>query len=154
MSPNLAKYCVLSKLLWYIRNILYNLISMENAITLAHVMGPMYVVLGLSLLLYVKPWQNVLKSWKNDHLQMLSIMFMTGLLGLITVNMYNVWEWNVWLLVTISGWAMMLKGAFYFLMPGSVIKKMLEFKSNAGILMFGAVACIAIGAALSYYSYV
>lgn len=126
---------------------------MENAVALAQVMGPMYLILGLSLLFYPKPWLKLTKSWAGDHLPLLGMMFACGVLGLISVNMYNVWQWNLWLLVTVTGWAFIVKSAIYFLLPGSVTKNMLKWKSNQTVLMFGAVLSVAIGAALSYYSY-
>lgn len=126
---------------------------MNNALVLAQVMGPFYLVLGLSVLLYGKVWQKVLSAWVNDHYSMVTLMFMYVILGLIVINMYNVWAWNVWLLVTITGWCLFVKGLFYFLMPGSVIKKVMEMKSNLGFLHVGGAAALLIGLALSYYTY-
>lgn len=126
---------------------------MENAITLAAIMGPMYLLLGLSILLHVNAWQKLMESWRKDHFSLFTMMFFSAVLGLIAVKMYNVWEWNVWLLVTITGWGMLLKGVFYLLVPGSILKTMLSWKKSTGILYFSAVVTLAIGAALTYYTY-
>lgn len=126
---------------------------METAMMLAKIMGPVYLLVGLSVLFYAKTWQNLMDSWKKDHFQLFSLMFVYAVLGLIVVQMYNVWEWNVWLLVTITGWAMLAKSVMYFLLPGKLLKDMMSMKKSEGMMYFGGVIAVAMGAALSYYSY-
>lgn len=126
---------------------------MGAPLNLAHVIGPMYLILGLSILLYVKPWQKLIEKFEDDHLSLFTLKLMYGVLGLIVVNMYNVWEWNVWLLVTLTGWGMVVKSIFYFLMPGSLIKKMLAMKKKQEMLYVGSLVLLVFGAALTYYSY-
>ena len=127
---------------------------MENAVLLASVMGPIYVVLGLSILFYVKVWGKLVDKFAKDHLSLLSLMFMHLVLGLISVGMFNVWEFNVWLLVTLTGWGMLLKGVAYFLLPGDMLTSMMKIASNnAGLLYFGGLVATVIGAVLSYNVY-
>ena len=40
---------------------------MQNAITLAHVIGPVSLLLGLSVLIYLKPWHKIIEKYENDH---------------------------------------------------------------------------------------
>ena len=126
---------------------------MDNAYLLAQVMGPVYLVMGLSLLLYVKPWQKLIKGWASDHIGLLPFMMMYLILGLIAVNMYNVWEWNVWLLVTLTGWGLLVKSVVYFLAPGDFFMAVLSKKSDTNFLYFGGLVATVIGAALCYYVY-
>ena len=126
---------------------------MDNALTLAHVMGPIYVVFGLSLLLYVNSWKHLFEKWESDHYGLFGMMFFEAVLGLVAVNMYNAWEWNVWLLVTLTGWGLLLESAYFFLMPGSMVKKCLAWKKSANCLYFCGVVSLAVGGVLSYYSY-
>lgn len=126
---------------------------MENAIKVAEVAAPLYLILGLSILLYAKPWQDLMKKWQKDHLLLFPLMFFYPILGVIVINMYNVWEWNQWLIVTLIGWILLIKGALYFLLPGSVLKSLMEMKNNIGLLYFGGVVALAIGGVLGYYAY-
>lgn len=126
---------------------------MENALTLSLVMGPMYLVMGLSLLLYAKAWRKLMETWEKDHLSLFPLMFVMGVLGLIVIYMYNVWEWNVWLIVTLVGWILFIKSVGYFLLPGSVLKPLLKLGQNIPLLYVGGVAAVVIGAVLSYYAY-
>lgn len=126
---------------------------MENALVLAKVIGPVYLLLGLSILLYVKPWEKVMAKWEEDHLPMITLMIMYAILGAIVINMYNVWEWNIWLLVTLTGWILAVKSVAFFLLPGSVIRKCLALKKKPEMLYLAGVIGVVIGAVLSYYTY-
>jgi len=126
---------------------------MENAIAVAAVAGPAYLVLGLSLLVYSKSWQKLIAKWQKDHFSLIAIMIMTLILGLVVLRMYSAWETNVWILVTITGWAMVLKGAFYLLAPERWIKDWVAMAKSEGLIGLGGVVTIAIGAVLSYHVY-
>lgn len=126
---------------------------MENAVSLAAVMGPVYVVVGLSVLLYAKSWRALMDEWERNHYTLFPLMFIYIVLGLIAIRMYNVWEWNIWLIVTLVGWILFLKGVFYFIAPGSWIKATLKLKSTMALLYVGGVVAIILGGVLSYYVY-
>jgi len=126
---------------------------MENAVKIAEIAGPVYLLIGLSVLLYAKVWQKLMGKWQKDHLSLFPLMFLYPVLGLIVIRMYNVWEWNVWLLITLMGWILLVKGVAYFLLPGSVLKKMMELKNHLAFLYLGGLVAVAIGVALSYYTY-
>ncbi|MBU1992170.1 hypothetical protein KKG51_00495 [Patescibacteria group bacterium] len=120
---------------------------------IASVMGPVYLVLGLSLLFYGEQWRKIMKGFRNDHFAMLPVMLMLGVFGFLIVNMYNVWGWNVWLLVTLNGWGMVLKFVFYTLAPASWIKGCLSVYDTKWMVYVAAVGVLLMGLALSYYSY-
>lgn len=126
---------------------------MENAVALAAVMGPVYVMVGLSVLLYAKSWQSLLDKWGKDHYSAFTLMLAYAVLGLIVVRMYNVWEGNVWVLVTLTGWAMLLKAVVYFLLPGSTIKSLMALGKNMGLMYLGGLVATVVGAVLSYQVY-
>lgn len=127
---------------------------MGNALVLAAYAGPVYVLLGLSILLYVPAWQKVMDKWEQDHYALIPMMMMYFILGLLMVRMYNVWEWNVWLLVTLTGWILILKSVLYFLLPGSVLKAALKMKKGKAMLYVGGLVCLIVGLVLSYYVYI
>src|SRR3989338_3969166 len=126
---------------------------MEKALLVASVMGPIYVLVGLSVLLYAGQWQKVIESWKKDHLQMMTLKLLMGILGLIIIQMYNVWEWNVWVLVTLTGWCMLAKSVLYFLLPGWFITGALDLAKNPTLIYAGGLVSTVACAVLSYYVY-
>ena len=126
---------------------------MENAMMIAAIVGPLYLIIGLSVLFYGKAWQKLIDGWQDDHLSLFPLMFFYIVFGLFIVNTYNVWEWNVWLLVTLTGWMMLVKGTLYMLMPGSVTASLLDMKGKGAMLYIAGLVCALIGAVLSYYAY-
>ena len=120
---------------------------------IAEIAGPILLLVGLSVLLHAKAWQRLFDKWQKDHFSLFPLMILTTILGLVVISMYNVWEWNVWILVTLVGWAMLLKGVIYLLLPGSTLKEALSLGKNLGILYFGGLVWAVIGAALGYYAY-
>ncbi len=126
---------------------------MENALSIAAVMGPIYLVMGLSVLFYVPAWLKMVKGWADNHYLLISWSFTSMVMGLIVINLYNVWAWNVWLIVTVTGWALFLKPVFYLLVPGDWTKKCIHHCANANWMYFWSLVMIVIGAALSYYAY-
>ena len=126
---------------------------MENALSLALVIGPMYLMLGVSVLLYTKTYHRLLDKFEEDHLPLFGQMIVEGVLGLVSINLYNVWEWNVWLLVTLTGWALLIKSLLYFLVPGPLIKKCLAISKGMGMLYLSGLVSVVVGGLLSYYAY-
>lgn len=128
---------------------------MEKAMMLAAIIGPMYLLYGLSILLYVKQWKKLMKKLTADHFDMFVGMFVSLLLGLILVNMYNVWDKSIYVVITLTGWGALLKGAFYLLAPSSMIKSTLKWQNglSEGFLQFEGLILTIIGALLSYNVY-
>ena len=123
---------------------------MDKAILLASIMGPAYLVFGLSFLMYGKEWVKLLKKWEEDHFSMAIGMMLSLIIGLAIINIYNTWTWNVWIIVTITGWLAFVKGLFYFLAPGKWTKKMMK-KCNCTSWFYitGVILCI-LGVWLEY----
>ncbi len=126
---------------------------MENALKIAEIAGPVMLLMGLSILLHAKAWQRLFDKWVKDHLSLFPMMLLSTLLGLMVISMYNVWEFNVWLLVTLLGWGMFVKGVVFFLIPGSALKGVVGFGKNLGALYFGGLVHTVVGAVLGYYAY-
>ncbi|MFA6521142.1 MAG: hypothetical protein WCT53_02030 [Candidatus Gracilibacteria bacterium] len=127
---------------------------MQNAIAIASVLAPVYLVLGLSLLMYAKVWKGIMERWEKDHYGLFSIMFGVMLMGLVMLQMYHSWELNVWVLVTIMGWAAFIKGVSYFLAPGPWITAILKMGSKTWMMYIGGVCSLALGVFLGYYAYI
>ncbi len=127
---------------------------MENAIAIAAILGPIYLVLGLSVLFYVDAWLEMMREWNKNHYLLVVAGWMGMGLGLLVINLYNVWQWNLWLIVTVTGWMAFLKAVFYFLAPGNWSKACFKACANTNWLYFSSLVMIVAGAALSYYVYV
>lgn len=126
---------------------------MENAIAIAAIAGPLYLMLGLSLWFYPDAWKKVVTKWKKDHHSLVPSMILFGALGILILRQYNVWDQSVWVLVTLTGWLLVLKSAIFFLLPGKTIQSLMEMGENKNIMMFDALLTVVIGVVLTYYVY-
>lgn len=127
---------------------------MENAVFIGQIVGPVYFVLGLSILFYMKPWTKLMDEYQKNHFAFMPMAMMGMVIGLLIINSYNEWTWNIYLVVTVTGWVALVKGIFYLMAPGSWTKAVIDtFKKNtAWAAVWGAISVL-LGAALSYYSY-
>lgn len=127
---------------------------MSDQMLLGAVVGPMYLVLGLSLLLYSGVWKKIAEEWGKNHLSMLTLMAFNMIFGLVIINLHNVWEWTPYVIITITGWGAFLKAVVYFLVPGEILKSMIKMVSSCKCYfqISGAVVAL-LGAWLSYLVY-
>ncbi len=128
---------------------------MDKALVLASVIGPVLLVAGLSMVFYPKQYVKLIDEYAKNHFPMVFGAFLNIILGLLIVNAYNVWAWNLWLAITVIGWAMLLKGVFYFLAPASWIKAALgcSWNKSSSYLAFWGLVMVVLGAAMSYQVY-
>lgn len=126
---------------------------MSDQMFLSAVIGPMYLVLGLSVLLYSGVWQKIVDEWGKNHLSMLTLMAFNLIFGLVIINMHNVWAWSPYVIITITGWGAFLKAVVYFLVPGDKLKAMLKLMTCKCYFQVAGVIVAAAGAWLSYLAF-
>jgi len=127
---------------------------MSDQLFLGAIIGPMYLILGLSILIYPKTWVKLVKQFLEDHFKLFGVMFFSIIFGLVIINSFNVWEWSPWVIITITGWAALIKGAVYFLLPGDVYKSLARLVNKKEILLVDSILITAVGVWLSYLVYI
>lgn len=120
---------------------------------LAAVLGPVYLLTGLSVLIYPDQWEKVVKSWEKEHLAVIGLSFFTLFLGSYIISIHNIWEMGITGLITLIGWIAFVKGIFYFLAPSKWIKEILKSWKNPRLIALSGLVAIALGAMLSYHGY-
>jgi len=128
---------------------------MENAILLSAIIGPVFLVYGLSMLLYANQWKKIMTEWQKNHFLWLPFGVMSLIFGLIIVNIYNVWAWNLYLVITVTGLCLLIKSIFYFLAPEKWIKNLMGCKywSSLACMYFCGTVMTILGILLSYDFY-
>ena len=128
---------------------------MQKEVVLASIIGPIYLVYGLSVLLHAKQWKKVVAWLEKEHFAFLPLAMVLLIFGLILVNAYNIWDWNAFVIISLTGWAILLKSVFYFLAPGSWIKAVLRWKAalHNGYYYFAGAFLSVLGASLMYCGY-
>ena len=127
---------------------------MGNAIALASVIGPFYLIVGLSMLLHIKSWQKVIKMHRESHFSLVLLFLIEATLGLTIISLYNTWDLSVWLIVTLTGWGMLLEGGAYLLLGKKWADGWLGIWRNNWVMYLFAVIFLVLGVTLSYYAYI
>ena len=86
--------------------------------TIERVFGPAFLLMGLSHLLQPQMWVRFFELVHQTGSAAVIVGLYTLPFGLLLIATHNVWRWDSSVFLTIAGWAMTLKSAFYILIPG------------------------------------
>jgi len=124
-----------------------------TTVYLAQLMGPIFLAMGLSMVLNFKWFKKVIKDLFNSRALVFIVGLMTFIAGLAMVLAHNIWELSrPTLFITIVSWATLIKGFFYLVLP-NVTYKMMKATFGNRVLYFGVFFMILFGICLSYYGY-
>lgn len=115
---------------------------MENARQIAGVMGPALVAITLSETLNLRIWAGVGAP----------VVYLNGCLlfvaGVAVIRAHNRWTWRWPVLVTGTGWLLLLAGLYRMFAPGAP-------QGGENVVTYGVIAVLfAIGCVLSWKSFV
>jgi hypothetical protein len=115
-------------------------VKMENAVWLGTIFGPFLAIIGLWMLLYNENLLKVLNSIKNTP----GIIYIIGgfnlLVGLAILSWYNDWSLEAGLLVTLLGWAMIVRAVLLLFIPQLIIKTTMTHRTH--VKFFGIVPLV------------
>jgi hypothetical protein len=123
---------------------------METAIERFTVLS--YLIIGLSHVLQPRAWaQFFLNLREKGKAGILVVAFMHLPFGLLIVSFHNVWT-GLPAVVTVVGWANVVKGSLYFLFPGIGMKSIgrvrmeraHEFVIAGAVLVIVVIALVAV----------
>ena len=119
---------------------------MQNAMWLASIFGPFMTILGLWMLLYA---DNLMKVWNAAKNAPASFYFggvSHLLIGLAILSQYDMWSWDAYVLVTLLGWVLVIRGVMTLFVPQLLIQLCMSntsFMKVMGIipLVWGLALC-------------
>ncbi len=93
------------------------------SILLARIIAPASLILAFALLVNSKMIRTAFDEFQNGQHKMLVLL--TGcahmLLGLVLIEIHNVWIFSWPLIITIIGWLLFLRGVFLLVIPNTVM---------------------------------
>lgn len=127
---------------------------MENTTVLARIIGPILVIIAAGILFNLKNYRKLIEEFTTNNA---ALLFLSGLLsllfGLLIVQFHNVWELHWSLIITILGWAGVVKGAVIMLSPGAVSRTANFYKKHTGLLIGWVLVVLALGIFLTVMGY-
>ena len=113
---------------------------------LASIFGPLLVIVGLWKLLYSEHVTKVFHGVKTSHglLYYSSVIYLW--VGFTVLSQYDMWGWNVLMLVTLLGWVFIVRGILGLFVPQMLYDMFLghpNFTRVCGLipLVWGLILC-------------
>lgn len=119
---------------------------MELTLYLAKVLGFLYLIAGLAIFTRNKQCKDVAHDFLgHPYLAYFVGMFLT-LIGLAVVSAHNVWEGGALpVTVTVLGWAILIKGAIYLLLPAGMLRSWIKWFADKNWYIFGGAVSVLLG---------
>ena len=126
---------------------------METSIFIAQFMGVVYLTIGLGMLFSKKHYQRMY----DDFLKSEGQIYLGGLMalsaGFLIVTFHNNWEGGWPLIITILGWASLLKGIHILAFPEHWQKFVKGFMKDKSLMNVSGFLAVVLGAILVYFGY-
>ena len=126
---------------------------MQTSVFIAKLMGPMLLMMGLSVLLN----RERVRAMAQEFLEGDALIFMSGVItlpvGLAIVNTHNVWTAGWPVIITLFGWGMIVAGVLRMAMPATLKRIGATMIDKTTYLAIPGALMALLGAYLSYQGY-
>ena len=124
------------------------------SIWLARLMGPIILLLALSMIWNPRGLLEISRQFITDRPLILISGVLAALAGLCIVNLHNVWLWGWQVVITLFGWALLMGGGLRVLAPGLASEIGAEMLKWEGATRWVGCLWALIGAYLCFHGYV
>ncbi|NOR27476.1 MAG: hypothetical protein GQ540_02990 [Lutibacter sp.] len=125
---------------------------METAVLISKIIGVIYLSFGIGLLFNKKYYSKVLQELLESTTYLIFGGFLAIIFGLLILEYHNIWSNNWPVIITVVGWAALIKGILLLAFPTSFNSFKPLFKSK-GVLNFLTVFVIFFGCIFSYFGF-
>lgn len=95
---------------------------MSTTIILAQIWGPIILAIGIGFFVSRRYYVRLYKNIQNEPLATLTFGIMAMIIGIIHVFAHNVWGSFTEVVISLFGWATLVKGAVFLVAPKFVDK--------------------------------
>ena len=126
---------------------------MQTSIFIARLLGPVLLVAGIAMLVNRRGLDAIVQELLRSPLLLLLLGIIDFTVGLAIVLTHNVWvaDWRV--VITVLGWALIVRGAVRMLIPEQAKALAAKLLKNSTVICAGLAVTIALGVALSWSGY-
>jgi len=116
---------------------------MDITNTLVQFWGIFLMVFGLSMIVNKRGTAAALQEMFKNQGFLWLVGFVTLTLGVVLVALNNIWTPGMTLLITILGWAVLIKGMFILFFPNVAVMFYRKFVTESLLILYGVIALIA-----------
>lgn len=126
---------------------------MDITTFIASIWGPIILAVGFGVFLNAAYYRRVYRDIEKDSLAMLVFGMFAMAVGLIQVQVHNVWDTFPQIVVSLVSWAVLLKGVAFLIAP-KFVDQIGDKWVNMSLVPFAGTGAIIIGAYLTYLGYI
>lgn len=126
---------------------------MELTILLSKVFGIYLVIGGLAYMVRQRYFMSVVHNFVMEKALRLVVAVAELVAGLFIITSHNTWDSTPEILVSLIGWIIAVEGAFYLLMPESVVRSVVKVFNVKAWYIVGGIVSIVAGAYLANYGF-
>ncbi len=127
---------------------------MQTSIFLAQLLGPLFVIVGASVLFN----PGAFRTLAAEVIRSVTLVYLFGLMdfaaGLAIVLTHNVWLLHWPVLITLIGWLLLIRGAVRVLFPEKIMGYAGKLLGRRQLIPAAGAVSGLIGLVLCYYGYV
>lgn len=114
----------------------------------AQTFGVLFLIIGLAMIIHREYYTSLLEEAGKSKLFPFFGAIFAILVGTGILHFQNSWQWEWPVLITIIGWAGVLKGTFFLLCPRGTMSLMENIIRIPYLLLFGGFICVILGGVL------
>ena len=126
---------------------------MAAAQFIAQILGPLYLVATLGWLFNRAFYRRMISEFSQNH----AVLYMSGIFafvfGVVILTLHNSWTANWQVLITLIGWAGLIKGLTILVFPQAMIRYGQAFATNKVLFTLTFLLAFLIGLVLTWYGY-
>ena len=125
----------------------------DYSLFFAKLLGPLLVIIGAGVLANLKYYQDMMVEFAENKAMLYLGGFLALIFGLFIVLLHNKWAANWTVIITLFGWAGLIKGIFLIAFPRTMIKLTEGYKDKTSLMAAHLSIVIILGAILVYMGY-
>jgi len=119
---------------------------MDLTIFLTQVIGLYLILIGVIFLARRKVMMAVMADIIKNKPLIYVVAILELLAGLALVVGHNVWAWDIFVVITIVGWLMVVEALIYLILPYSLISKIFKKINTPSVYIVGGILSVILGA--------
>jgi hypothetical protein len=126
---------------------------MDATIFLAKIWGPVILAVGLGVFISRDYYLRLYRNIEKDALAVLIFGMIAIPAGIVQIIFHNIWETFPQILVSLLGWALLVKGLAFIIAP-RFVSKAGYWEAKAHLVPFGGILMLVLGAYMSWFAYI
>ena len=126
---------------------------MGISVFIAKILGLVYLTIGVGLMVNRQTFKQILEDFCKNTVLVFYGGALALVIGIMIVLIHNIWAANWTVIITIIGWAALIKGVWLIVFPNSVHKFMQAYQKNEKLLVVHSTAALVFGIVLIYFGF-